>query len=68
MQLVSIGKAASLLGVHPDSLRNWEKSGAIKVYRTPGNHRRFSVEELQNLLDSLPNNKETKNEESVSDM
>ena len=67
MQLISIGKAASLLGVHPDTLRNWEKSGKIQVYRTPGNHRRYSLDELKNLLSSLPD-KEAKDEKKVPNM
>lgn len=67
MQLISIGKAASLLGVHPDTLRNWEKSGKVQVYRTPGNHRRYSLDELKDLLSGL-SNKEAKDEKKVPNM
>jgi len=40
-EVVSIRKAAEYLGVTCLTLRNWEKRGKIKVFRTPGGHRRF---------------------------
>ena len=43
---VTLNKAAKLLGVHPDTLRRWSDQGQIKVFRTPGGHRRFSESEL----------------------
>lgn len=46
-KLVSIGKAASLAGVHPDTLRQWEKNGQIECVRTKGNHRRYKVADLR---------------------
>ncbi|WP_143156989.1 MerR family DNA-binding transcriptional regulator, partial [Desulforamulus putei] len=36
MELLTISKAAKKLGVHPNSLRNWEKQGLIKPVRLPG--------------------------------
>jgi excisionase family DNA binding protein len=46
-KLVSIGKAAKHLGVHPDTLRNWEEKGKIKPIRTFGKHRRYRLSELE---------------------
>lgn len=46
-KLVGIGKAASLLGVHPDTLREWEKDGKISSLRTKGNHRRYRISDLR---------------------
>ncbi len=46
-KLIVIGKAASLLGVHPDTLREWEKNGQISSMRTKGNHRRYRVADLK---------------------
>lgn len=46
-KLIGIGKAAILLGVHPDTLRQWEKNGQIKSMRTKGNHRRYRVADLK---------------------
>jgi len=52
MELLTISKAAKKLGVHPNSLRNWEKQGLIKPVRLPGGQRRYSVDELNRLLQS----------------
>ncbi|MDK2887773.1 MAG: putative resolvase [Thermoanaerobacter sp.] len=52
MVLLTISKAAKKLGVHPDSLRNWEKRGLIKPVRLPGGQRRYSMDELNRLLQS----------------
>lgn len=52
MELLTISKAAKRLGVHPNSLRNWEKRGLIKPVRLPGGQRRYSMDELNKLLRS----------------
>jgi len=38
---ISLGEAATLLGVHPTTLRAWADQGEIPSQRTPGGHRRF---------------------------
>lgn len=50
MELLTISQAAKILGVHPNSLRNWEKQGLIKPARLPGGRRRYSLEELKRVL------------------
>ncbi len=40
-------QAANLLGVHPESLRRWEREGKIQSYRTPGEQRRFLKREIE---------------------
>ncbi|MGI9863017.1 IS607 family transposase [Moorella naiadis] len=52
MELLTISKAAKKLGVHPNSLRNWEKRGLIKPARLPGGQRRYSMDELNKLSQS----------------
>jgi predicted site-specific integrase-resolvase len=47
---VSIGKAAKELGVHPDTLRRWEKMGRIEVERTPTGFRRYDLAKLRGLV------------------
>ncbi len=46
---VGIGKAAEELGVHPDTLRRWEKQGKIEVERTPSGRRRYDLAKLRGL-------------------
>jgi hypothetical protein len=55
---LSIGKAAKLLGVCPETLRNWDRNGLLKPVKTVGGHRRYRLEDIQNLLGSRMRNKE----------
>lgn len=48
--MISIKEASELLGVSERTLRNWEKKGKIKPYRTLGNHRRYNKEELLKIM------------------
>ncbi|SHQ36727.1 DNA binding domain, excisionase family [Mycobacteroides abscessus subsp. abscessus] len=47
---LSVGEAASLLGVSADTLKRWERDGRVRSYRTPTNHRRFELSEIVALL------------------
>lgn len=42
----SLFEAASLLKIHPDTIRRWEKKGLIKGERESGGKRFFSLEEI----------------------
>ncbi len=44
-----ISVAARLAGVHPQTLRIYERRGLITPYRTPGGTRRYSDEDLERL-------------------
>ncbi len=44
-----ISVAAELAGVHPQTLRIYERRGLIEPYRTPGGTRRYSQEDLDRL-------------------
>ena len=44
-----ISVAAELAGVHPQTLRIYERKGLIAPYRTPGGTRRYSQEDLDRL-------------------
>lgn len=46
-QLVSIGKAADMLGVSIDTLRIWEEQGKIHPVYTQGGHRRYKVADIE---------------------
>jgi excisionase family DNA binding protein len=50
-ELLTIGNAAELLNVHPNTLRNWEKEGLIEVVRIGRRgDRRFSKELIWGLM------------------
>jgi excisionase family DNA binding protein len=39
-----------VLGISPATLRRWSDAGRLRVYTTPGGHRRFSRSALERLL------------------
>jgi len=50
-KMLTISQAARLLGVHPDTLRRWEKAGKIASIRfMKRGHRRYSVDEIMKLI------------------
>lgn len=53
-KVVRIGKAAKILGVTAQTLRNWEKSGRLRPQRTAGGQRYYAVADLKRLLIDLP--------------
>ena len=44
-----ISVAAELSGMHPQTLRIYERKGLLEPYRTPGGTRRYSEEDLERL-------------------
>lgn len=48
---LTIKNAAQILGVTPNTLRNWEKAKKISTYRNPLNkYRLYKKEDLEQLL------------------
>ncbi len=48
---LKIKQAAKLAGVHPDTLRRWERAGKLTVFRHPVNgYRLFVREDIERLL------------------
>ena len=45
-RLVSIRRAAEILGVNQATLRQWGDAGKVRTFTTPGGHRRFFEDEL----------------------
>jgi len=48
--MYSIGIVAAVLGVCVKTLRRWDKNKMIMCFRTIGGHRRFSVKEINRIL------------------
>ncbi len=49
--LFIISVAARLAGVHPQTLRIYERKGLIRPYRTPGGTRRYSQADIDRLAE-----------------
>jgi excisionase family DNA binding protein len=47
---VSLSEASRVLGVSAATLRRWSDAGRLRVFTTPGGHRRFSRAALEQLL------------------
>ena len=60
MQYISIGEAASMLGVAVVTLRRWEKQGLFpSSYRTFGNHRRYKLSQILEKSNPVNNKRKT---------
>jgi len=47
---LTLGEACRVLGVDESTLRRWADGGHVRVFRTPGGHRRFAESDIQELL------------------
>ena len=51
---LTVREAARRLGVHPNTLRNWEQRGVIRLMRLPSSgYRRVPIEEVQRLAQEM---------------
>ena len=48
--LLPVTEAARMLGVHPDTLRQWHRKGIAHALMTITGHRRFTLEEIERLM------------------
>jgi excisionase family DNA binding protein len=49
-KLLTLQEACRRLGIHPNTLRKWDKQGKIRVVRTVGGRRRIPESELERLM------------------
>jgi predicted site-specific integrase-resolvase len=61
--MFTISQAANIIGVCEKSLRRWENQGIITPNRTPGNHRRYTMDMIHKIIQPIKNNKEINNKE-----
>lgn len=52
-EMLSRQQVADLLGVHYDTVRRWEDTGALTPVRTPGGRVRFHADEARKLADEI---------------
>ena len=57
-QWLTLGLARALLGINEATLRQWADNGLVRVFRTPGGHRRFSTEDIYALIEDGSQNAE----------
>ncbi len=60
---LSLGDACRLLDVSQAALRQWADDGFLRVYRTPGGHRRFLRDDLEAFTDGNPSPQDAKHQE-----
>lgn len=51
-RLLSVGEACKKLGIHPNTLRRWDRQGKIRVVRPQGGKRRVPESEINRILGS----------------
>lgn len=51
---IRIGEAAAILGVHPQTVRDYESRDLITAIRTVGGERRFRRGDVEDLRDNPP--------------
>jgi excisionase family DNA binding protein len=47
---LTLGQAARYLGVAQSTIRKWSDGGRVRVYKTPGRHRRYRRDDLDAFL------------------
>ena len=52
--MLSIGETAKYLSVSRSSLGRWDRAGLLHAYRTPGGHRRYSLDRIQHFYKNTP--------------
>jgi excisionase family DNA binding protein len=53
VQWLTLGQAASYLGVADSTVRKWSAEGRLPAFSTPGGHRRFRLPDLEAFLEDL---------------
>ncbi len=51
---LTLSDASKRLNVHPATLRLWSDEGKVRIFRTPGGHRRFSRTDIERMLHVIP--------------
>jgi len=49
-ELLGLGAAARLIGVHPDTLKRWDYEGRVDCARSEGGKRRFTLAHVSELI------------------
>jgi len=51
---MTVMEAAKILGVNPETLRRWDRTGKLKAKRNPmNNYRLYSVQDIEKLKNQI---------------
>jgi len=53
VNLMGVAAAASRLGVHENTVRNWSDRGILKAVRLPGGHRRLDSSQVERVRSEI---------------
>lgn len=60
-EYITVIKAAEMLGIHPETLRYWDRSGKLKTRRHPINKFRVytleDIEQIKKKISNIQNNR-----------
>ncbi len=62
---LSTSQAAEALGVSLGTIRRWSDMGYLESYRTPGGQRRFSLEQIEQFVDSLQTGRSRRSDSTI---
>lgn len=51
--LLRLGEVAEILGVSPETVRNWTASGKLAALRTPGRHRYYKRADVDAVMERI---------------
>ena len=60
-KLLTLEETSEILGVSKITLRRWDNNGKFKALRTIGGARRYSEEDINNLINNMRSNEKTNN-------
>ena len=52
-ELLRMREAAKTLGVHEQTIRNWDEAGKIRTIRSPGGQRKVPRSEIERMMGEL---------------
>lgn len=66
---LSIKQAASVIGVTPLTLRNWDKDGKLSPYRNPiNNYRYYRVDQIETFLRAMEGSRDKNRKLKLTDI
>jgi excisionase family DNA binding protein len=65
--LLTPSEVASMFRVDPKTVTRWAKAGKLSAVRTLGGHRRYRESEVRELLEGVPQPRDTEDDDGATD-